>query len=762
MTEQPVPSRTEIEAPVEVMQEPAKPEASRAELISWAWRFWDGEPVELVILNTEHYGTVAGFFDDLEKMVDEVMSPFVQGLQRSIYFSAQGIDPHKVTVTNKLATNVRNRLSDAQVHRYKSLLIDCDPVRGVKNTSATEEEKEKAYLVALRVRYLFIKLGFQPTLVDSGNGYHVYVPLHIGNTETANFLMRDVIRALKFHFGTDAVTIDSSVYSPGQLMKLPGTVARKGGDTEDRPHRMAAVVDARDASSYLDQQFLEVLLEKLIESLPEEQRAAFKPTEHREPADDAEVERALRELRAFLKHFRIPVTGEKFENGLHMFIVRCPNGEQHHSGSHSSESFVGVNDKAQMLFKCKHPSCTLCSFDNDTVPIQKFLKFVDPLSEFKFTLPTGDPSYQFYMGMERATPDAVKTAVSATIALPAGKIPFTHPKVLGATRNDYVFGPKVVQFSDPKDFSQTKGKYDGWFPRSSLSLVGGSSGAGKTSWLVPLVMKQAKGESHEGHPSYGLPYLLFMRDRGGFSMERTLEQLGLINDPEVHRNLVRVKDIGVAVIAQILRAIERYIDERGKVPGVIVLDGLDICAGKQKDMDTVSAFLDDLIEIAEHFNLAVVGIVGAPKKLEKDGNFTSRRDELYGSVAFGRMAETIVHVTLDEQDVRCYDIMHRNSKGEKFYMKFDDNGNLVRHVPEASEESEPDLPAVAFARTQEGYWTSKEYQEATGHIKATANRHIQAAKDDRKIREKPGKAAGHAAQYILVGKAEPVERGQGQ
>lgn len=57
------------------------------------------------------------------------------------------------------------------------------------------------------------------------------------------------------------------------------------------------------------------------------------------------------------------------------------------------------------------------------------------------------------------------------------------------------------------------------------------------------------------------------------------------------------------------------------------------------------------------------------------------------------MAETIVHVTLDDQDVRCYDIMHRTSKGEKFYPKFNDDGKLEKHIPEAADDA-VELPSV--------------------------------------------------------------------
>jgi hypothetical protein len=39
------------------------------------------------------------------------------------------------------------------------------------------------------------------------------------------------------------VKIDQKVFNPGRLCKVPGTLARKGDDTEARPHRRAQLLE---------------------------------------------------------------------------------------------------------------------------------------------------------------------------------------------------------------------------------------------------------------------------------------------------------------------------------------------------------------------------------------------------------------------------------------------------------------------------------------------------------------------------------------
>ena len=55
--------------------------------------------------------------------------------------------------------------------------------------------------------------------------------------------------------------------------------------------------------------------------------------------------------------------------------------------------------------------------------------------------------------------------------------------------------------------------HEGWFPLGDVSLVGGSSGTGKTYWVMTLLEKARKGEDIWGHKSIARDYRVLMHGR---------------------------------------------------------------------------------------------------------------------------------------------------------------------------------------------------------------------------------------------------------
>jgi hypothetical protein len=78
---------------------------------------------------------------------------------------------------------------------------------------------------------------------------------------------------------------------------------------------------------------------------------------------------------------------------------------------------------------------------------------------------------------------------------------------------DYVLGPSK------------SAKFEGWFPLGEVSLIGGSSGAGKTTWALQMLEAQFRGQEFLGHETYELPYIILMKDRSKFGLRRTFRRL---------------------------------------------------------------------------------------------------------------------------------------------------------------------------------------------------------------------------------------------
>lgn len=129
--------------------------------------------------------------------------------------------------------------------RYRDLLlIDIDRV-GDTSCPANQAELDAAKVLALEIRdYLADRDWPKPIVLMSANGYHLYYILEgIPNDLESASLVRRFLKNLANRFDNSLVEVDTVVYNASRITKVPGTVARKGIETYDRPYRMAEVCD---------------------------------------------------------------------------------------------------------------------------------------------------------------------------------------------------------------------------------------------------------------------------------------------------------------------------------------------------------------------------------------------------------------------------------------------------------------------------------------------------------------------------------------
>ena len=124
------------------------------------------------------------------------------------------------------------------------LLVDIDRA-GETSEPATAAEVEAAKALAIQIRLFMEARGWPaPFVVMSGNGYHLYYVLEgVGNDSTSADLVRSVLNELASKFDNATVSVDTSVHNASRITKVPGTMMRKGKESELRPYRMAEVCD---------------------------------------------------------------------------------------------------------------------------------------------------------------------------------------------------------------------------------------------------------------------------------------------------------------------------------------------------------------------------------------------------------------------------------------------------------------------------------------------------------------------------------------
>ena len=223
--------------------------ATRAELLNWYRPLFAPDHVfELRALRVRrgpHGGsfTESGYFDagHLKRAVAAV-----EGLYDGaggIYFTLNPLKP-ELLARRAHRTDRAGRddcAKDGDVLSRRWMLVDVDPVRA-SGIGATDAEKASARVVTDAVREFLRREGApDPILADSGNGYHLLYRVDLPADDGGR--VERLLKSLAKNFDAPGAKVDCAVHNPSRICKLPGTVARKGDATADRPHRRSALLD---------------------------------------------------------------------------------------------------------------------------------------------------------------------------------------------------------------------------------------------------------------------------------------------------------------------------------------------------------------------------------------------------------------------------------------------------------------------------------------------------------------------------------------
>jgi hypothetical protein len=192
--------------------------------------------------------TVSGYFDNVDRLTEAVVR--LAPVARGVYFTPNPLNPALLSRALNRIRPITDReplTSDADVRSRRWLLIDCDPIRP-SGISSTEMEHEAALTRVHEIREALAGEGWSaPILADSGNGAHMLYWIDLPNDHVSTELIKRCLEALAFRFDDARVSIDQKVYNAARIWKVYGTMARKGDDTPDRPHRLSRVLEVPQA-----------------------------------------------------------------------------------------------------------------------------------------------------------------------------------------------------------------------------------------------------------------------------------------------------------------------------------------------------------------------------------------------------------------------------------------------------------------------------------------------------------------------------------
>lgn len=220
------------------------------------------------------------------------------------------------------------------------LMIDADPKRAT-GISSTDEEKAKAKSTIINVYKYLRDIGFAyPIIADSGNGYHLMYKIELDNTAGATELIKTFLQSLDNLFSDDCVSIDTTVFNPSRITKLYGTMARKGANTLDRPHRLSMIIkepEVIEKTSY-------VLIKKVADLLPKPiiltQKQNFLDSKF--------------DTNDFIGKYLRVSRNVHTSMGTKHILENCPFDSSHKA----PDSMISVLNNGAIGFKCFHNSCS--------------------------------------------------------------------------------------------------------------------------------------------------------------------------------------------------------------------------------------------------------------------------------------------------------------------------------------------------------------------------------------------------------------------
>lgn len=294
--------------------------------------------------------TWSGYFDDSEKLAAAASQ---LRTSKGIYLVPNPVEPALLArAANRLRKTPRGEsTSDANITCRRWLLIDCDAARpsGISSTHA----EHTAALDRMRQIDLYLHdAGFPEGVhADSGNGAHLMYRLDLPADDDG--LVKRFLEWLASKFDDDVVHVDTGVFNPARIWKLYGTLACKGDDTPDRPHRMAQLISIPP--------HLKVVPKELLESLTGESQAEQdlqKTSRTRNRQDDNNVEPVQKfDLPAFLSRHNLDIDGPEpwsgqQGQGLRWTFNRSPLCDHHADGPYLIQHASGAITAA-----CHHNSC---------------------------------------------------------------------------------------------------------------------------------------------------------------------------------------------------------------------------------------------------------------------------------------------------------------------------------------------------------------------------------------------------------------------
>lgn len=297
----------------------------------------DGELFECRVLGNDKKNILSGYFTNAETLLEAFNTIDIR--KTNIYITLNKLneavysrEQHDKFIKNAQSTN------DNEVTDYEWLFIDLDPTRPA-GVSSSETEFTISHALADHVSVNLAKQFGYPVEAISGNGYHLLYKVDFKKTKESTETVKKLLEYLDEEFSNEFVKIDVANFNPSRICKLHGTLAQKGANTKERPHRFSKITVVPEDLKTLTLEDIE----KVIGEQKEEPQTKSRP----------QVTTQQFDLLDFMREHNITYREGTATDSVMYMLDECPFDHSHRNGD--AKIFHYTN--GAISFKCHHNSC---------------------------------------------------------------------------------------------------------------------------------------------------------------------------------------------------------------------------------------------------------------------------------------------------------------------------------------------------------------------------------------------------------------------
>lgn len=414
---------------------------------------------------------MVGYFKDVSVMIEQLRKQDLRGA--NIYMVLNEINGacYSKKAKDKFMLNEQST-TDKEIVGRQWILIDLDPVRP-SGVSASNDEIAKAKKKAQEIYTYLLKQGFsEPVIGFSGNGYHLLYKVKLDNTPEHNERVKRFLMTLDALFSDDDIKIDTSNFNPSRVCKLYGTLAQKGSNTDERPHRMSALTFVPKVINPVDPSYID----KVNETIPKKPDKPQRYNNYNGEKFD---------LVAWMQKHGLHYKPSGYSGGTKYVLDHCPFDESHKG----KDAALFVTSDGAIGFKCFHDSCS------DKTWRDVRILFEPDAYERKWQ----QQDRQMYGHYNR---NKSKPAPEPLVATPDNPIWYTPMDVFNLPKEEVHYIKTGYEGIDTKLYGLKK---------KAISVLTGLRSAGKSTWLDGLILNAIQDGNTVGCYSGELDEKNFMR-----------------------------------------------------------------------------------------------------------------------------------------------------------------------------------------------------------------------------------------------------------